>query len=62
MMAYDVVFVVTDGLSARAVQSHAQPLLARELPDLAGAGWQVAPLILVRLGRVAVGDAVARAQ
>ena len=60
-MAYDVVFVVTDGLSARAVQSHAQPLLARVLPDLADAGWQVAPLILVRLGRVAVGDAVARA-
>jgi ethanolamine ammonia-lyase small subunit len=59
--AYDVVFVVTDGLSARAVQSHAQPLLAQALPDLAGAGWQVAPLILVRFGRVAVGDAVARA-
>jgi len=59
--AYDVVFVVTDGLSARAVQSHAQPLLAQALPRLAGAGWQVAPLILVRLGRVAVGDAVARA-
>jgi ethanolamine ammonia-lyase small subunit len=37
-------------------------LLAQALPDLAGAGWQVAPLILVRFGRVAVGDAVARAQ
>jgi hypothetical protein len=36
-------------------------LLAQALPDLAGAGWQVAPLILVRFGRVAVGDAVARA-
>jgi ethanolamine ammonia-lyase small subunit len=60
--AYDVVFVVTDGLSARAVQSHAQPLLAQALPKLAGAGWRVAPLVLVRLGRVAIGDAVARAQ
>jgi len=57
----DVVFVVTDGLSACAVQSHAQPLLAQVLPDLAHAGWQVAPLVLVRLGRVAIGDAVARA-
>jgi len=43
------------------VQSHAPPLLAQALPDLAGAGWQIAPLILVRLGRVAIGDAVARA-
>jgi ethanolamine ammonia-lyase small subunit len=57
----DVVFVVTDGLSACAVQSHAQPLLAQVLPDLAHVGWQVAPLVLVRLGRVAIGDAVARA-
>jgi ethanolamine ammonia-lyase small subunit len=58
---YDVVFVVTDGLSARAVQSHAQPLLEHVLPDLARAGWQIAPLVLARLGRVAIGDAVAHA-
>jgi ethanolamine ammonia-lyase small subunit len=58
---YDVVFVVTDGLSAHAVQSHAQPLLAHVLPNLAHAGWQIAPLVVVRLGRVAIGDAVARA-
>jgi ethanolamine ammonia-lyase small subunit len=28
---YDVVFVVADGLSARAVQTHAQPILASVL-------------------------------
>ena len=54
---HDVVFAVTDGLSARAVQFHARPVLARVL--LALAGWQIAPLVLVRLGRVAIGDLVA---
>lgn len=55
----DVVFVVTDGLSARAVQAHAQPALACVLPALRAEGWRIAPLVVVRLGRVAVGDAVA---
>jgi ethanolamine ammonia-lyase small subunit len=58
---HDVAFVITDGLSARAVQAHAQPLLAQVLPALDGAGWRIAPLALVRLGRVAIGDSVARA-
>jgi ethanolamine ammonia-lyase small subunit len=58
---YDVAFVVADGLSARAVEAHAQPLLALLLPRLAADGWRVAPLVVARLGRVALGDAVARA-
>jgi ethanolamine ammonia-lyase small subunit len=58
---YDVVFVVTEGLSAGAVQAHACPLLARLLSALAHDDWHVAPLVLVRLGRVAIGDAVASA-
>ncbi|HLH87510.1 MAG TPA: ethanolamine ammonia-lyase subunit EutC [Xanthobacteraceae bacterium] len=57
--AYDVAFVIADGLSARAVQTHAAPLLAAVLPRLAG--WRIAPLVVVRHGRVAVGDAVATA-
>ena len=56
---YDVVFVVTDGLSARAVQMHTQPVLAAVLPVLRAEGWRIAPLVIVRHGRVAVGDAVA---
>jgi ethanolamine ammonia-lyase small subunit len=56
---YDVVFVISDGLSALAVQAHAQPLLARLLPLLPA--WQIAPLVIVRHGRVAIGDAVAKA-
>lgn len=55
---HDVVFVVTDGLSARAVQRHAQPVLAGVLPALRDQGWRVAPLVFVRHGRVAIGDAV----
>ncbi len=51
--------VLADGLSARAVQDHAPPLLAALLPLLAG--WRMAPLVAVRHGRVAVGDAVAAA-
>jgi ethanolamine ammonia-lyase small subunit len=57
---FDVAFVVTDGLSARAT-AHAKPLLAETLPTLVSDHWRVAPLIVVRLGRVAVGDAVAAA-
>jgi ethanolamine ammonia-lyase small subunit len=56
----DVVFVVTEGLSAAAM-AHAKPLLAEVLPALRADQWRVAPLIIVRLGRVAVGDAVAAA-
>jgi ethanolamine ammonia-lyase small subunit len=55
---YDVVFVVADGLSARAVTAHAEPLL-KVLPRLSD--WRIAPLVVARLGRVALGDVVANA-
>jgi ethanolamine ammonia-lyase small subunit len=56
---YDVVCVVSDGLSARAVQLHAAPVMARLLPLLEG--LRIAPLVIVLHGRVAAGDAVALA-
>ena len=56
---YDVAFVIADGLSARAVQRHAQPVLAGTLPALRTENWRIAPLVIVRHGRVAVGDAIA---
>jgi ethanolamine ammonia-lyase small subunit len=56
---HDVVFVVADGLSARAVQRHAQPVLAGLVPALRADGWHIAPLVVVRHGRVAIGDAIA---
>jgi ethanolamine ammonia-lyase small subunit len=59
--ACDLALVVADGLSARAVQTHAAPVLAGLLPALRTQGWRIAPVVIVRHGRVAVGDAVAAA-
>jgi ethanolamine ammonia-lyase small subunit len=58
---YDVAFVIADGLSARAVALHARPVLWQALNVLRAEDWQIAPLVIVRLGRVAIGDAVATA-
>jgi ethanolamine ammonia-lyase small subunit len=57
---HDVAFVITDGLSARAVERHAAPLLAALLPPARAEGWRIAPPVVVRQGRVAIGDAVAQ--
>ena len=59
--AYDVVFAVADGLSARAVHRHARPVLAGAMAALRVEAWRVAPLVIVRYGRVAIGDAIAAA-
>jgi ethanolamine ammonia-lyase small subunit len=53
---YDVVFVIADGLSALAVERHALHLMRALLPMIAG--WRVAPVCVVKQGRVAVGDAI----
>jgi ethanolamine ammonia-lyase small subunit len=58
---YDIVFVVADGLSARAVAAHARPVLARAVTALRAEDWRIAPLVIVCQGRVAVGDAIAAA-
>lgn len=56
----DVALAVADGLSARAVQTHAAPVLAALLPALTKEGMSIAPLVIARNGRVAIGDAIAR--
>ena len=57
--AYNIGFVISDGLSARAAQKHAALLLAEIIPALKD--WRIAPLVIVRHGRVGAGDAVAAA-
>ena len=40
---------------------HARPVLSHTLPALRAEGWTIAPLVIVRHGRVAIGDAIAAA-
>ena len=52
----DIVFVVSDGLSARAIAEHALPFLRYCRPRLAG--LTVAPLIVATQARVALSDEI----
>lgn len=54
--AWDIAFVVADGLSAAAVQAHAAPLVRACVDRLTG--WSVAPVVLAAQARVALGDEV----
>ena len=61
---FDVAFVLVDGLSALAIHQNAVALVALMLPRLqldATQPWTVAPLTVVALGRVAIGDEVGAA-
>jgi ethanolamine ammonia-lyase small subunit len=51
---YDVVFILGDGLSARAVQHHAVPTLRVVVRSLTN--WRIAPVIVATQARVALGD------
>lgn len=53
---YDVAFIIADGLSARAVDTHAAGVLKLCLEKLAD--WHIAPIVLAAQGRVALGDEI----
>lgn len=55
--ACDLAIVVADGLSSTAVHAHAAPLVQALLPAVE-AGWRLAPVVVARQARVALGDAV----
>ncbi|TAM54370.1 MAG: ethanolamine ammonia-lyase subunit EutC [Paraburkholderia sp.] len=52
----DLVFVIADGLSAKAAASHALPLIDRTLLRLVG--WHIGPIVVATQARVAIGDAI----
>ena len=53
-----LVVVIGDGLSARAAQEHALPLLLELRPRLEADGWVVGAVVVARQARVALGDEV----
>lgn len=55
---FDVAFVIGDGLSSFAIEENAAPFLDVMLPKLSEHGWSVAPIVVVKEARVAVGDEV----
>lgn len=52
----DIAIIIADGLSATAVNHHATGLLKILIPQLQSVGLGLAPLCLVKQGRVAVAD------
>ena len=58
--APDIVFVVGDGLSAKAVHRQAVALLRETMPYMRRLGLAVAPIVLAEQCRVALGDEIAQ--
>ncbi|NVC94480.1 ethanolamine ammonia-lyase subunit EutC [Vibrio natriegens] len=57
----DLAIVIADGLSSVAIQNHALPVISRLVSLLSGDEehqWNLAPIAVVKQGRVAVGDDV----
>jgi ethanolamine ammonia-lyase small subunit len=54
----DVAIVIGDGLSALAIEQHAAALLEVLMPELRVMAWQIAPLVVVKGARVAIGDEI----
>jgi len=57
---YDVVIVMGDGLSARAIDENAPVLIEHLMAEFKALKWSVAPLIIAQGSRVALGDEVAQ--
>jgi ethanolamine ammonia-lyase small subunit len=55
---HDLAIVIADGLSALAIEQNAQPFLNTLMQRLAPENWTLAPIAIVRQGRVAIGDEV----
>ena len=56
--SHDVVFIVADGLSSLAVNTHSVPLLQLLIEECKKDRFSVAPIFLVQQGRVAISDEI----
>lgn len=56
--AYDVVFILADGLSARAVHENGAEMLRQSL-RLLDESWKIGPVVIASQARVALGDEIA---
>ena len=56
--SFDLAIIVSDGLSARAAEQSAGPLLNALVPLLVTDNWNLAPLCIAHFGRVALQDEV----
>ncbi|GAO41465.1 ethanolamine ammonia-lyase subunit EutC [Flavihumibacter petaseus] len=56
---YDVVIIVADGLSATAINNNALPVLINLVGDLQQNHYVIAPIVIAREARVALGDEIA---
>ncbi len=54
----DICFVITDGLSAQAINQNVLLLLENLIPRLIDINWKIAPICLVEQGRVAIADEI----
>lgn len=55
---FDLVVILSDGLSTHAVATQAEPTLAALLPLIRGSGWSLAPIVVAHHGRVALQDEI----
>ena len=54
----DVAIVIADGLSTRAAERHALPVVDLASRVLASWGWTIAPVVIATQSRVALGDEI----
>ena len=59
--ATDLVIIISDGLAAAAAERHAAATVLPLILELRAAGWNIAPVFLIPLGRVKVQDEIGSA-
>ncbi|WP_395826483.1 ethanolamine ammonia-lyase subunit EutC [Collimonas sp.] len=58
MRRHDLALVIADGLSALAIEQNALPFIDALKPRLQTQNWRLAPIIIARQARVAIGDEI----